>query len=189
MSGPAYRVLRIVLRVFSLLAAIGGLFMILADKPLVVRVFLRPPEGEVSTLLLSLLKEMGGVTLMAESAPVACRTQSGAQRRHRGRADCGAMHSLRDTASLAMGDRHSEYLSGVSLVGTIRRAARNSSFALLAEAAGDALGTCRKFLKIAEQGTGEVTWSSLNTVALRLDPNRGNGENPVPSSPCPRIRA
>jgi hypothetical protein len=39
--------------------------MILADKPLVVRVFLRPPEGEVSTLLLSLLKEMGGVTLMA----------------------------------------------------------------------------------------------------------------------------
>ena len=65
MSGPAYRVLRIVLRVFSLLAAIGGLFMILADKPLVVRVFLRPPEGEVSTLLLSLLKEMGGVTLMA----------------------------------------------------------------------------------------------------------------------------
>jgi len=49
MSGPAYRVLRIVLRVFSLLAAIGGLFMILADKPLVVRVFLRPPEGEVST--------------------------------------------------------------------------------------------------------------------------------------------
>jgi hypothetical protein len=65
MSGPAYRVLRIVLHVFSLLAAIGGLFMILADKPLVVRVFLRPPEGEVSTLLLSLLKEIGGVTLMA----------------------------------------------------------------------------------------------------------------------------
>ena len=65
MSGPAYRVLRIVLRVFSLLAAIGGLFMIFADKPLVVRVFLRPPEAEISTLLLSLLKEMGGVTLMA----------------------------------------------------------------------------------------------------------------------------
>jgi hypothetical protein len=64
MSGPAYRTLRIVLRVFALLAAIGGLFMIFADKPLVVRVFLRPPEGEISTLLLSLLKEMGDVTLM-----------------------------------------------------------------------------------------------------------------------------
>jgi len=38
--------------------------MIFADKPLIMRVFLRPPEGEVSTLLLSLLKEMGGVMLM-----------------------------------------------------------------------------------------------------------------------------
>jgi hypothetical protein len=38
--------------------------MIFADKPLIVRVFLRPPEGEVSTLLLSLLKEMGGVMLI-----------------------------------------------------------------------------------------------------------------------------
>ena len=189
MSGPAYRVLRIVLRVFSLLAAIGGLFMILADKPLVVRVFLRPPEGEVSTLLLSLLKEMGGVTLMASLLLWLAARNPVRNVAIRGRADCGAMHSLRNTPSLAMGDRHSEYLSGVSLVGTIRRAARNSSFALLAEAAGDALGTCRRFLKIEEQGTGEVTWSSLNTVALRLDPNRGNGENPVPSSPCPGIRA
>jgi O-antigen/teichoic acid export membrane protein len=38
--------------------------MIFADKPVIVRVLLRPPEGEVSTLLLSLLKEMGGVMLM-----------------------------------------------------------------------------------------------------------------------------
>ena len=38
--------------------------MIFADKPLIVRIFLRPPEGEVTTLLLSLLKEMGGIVLM-----------------------------------------------------------------------------------------------------------------------------
>jgi len=38
--------------------------MILADKPLVLRVFLHPPASEVSTLLLALLKEMGGVMLM-----------------------------------------------------------------------------------------------------------------------------
>ena len=38
--------------------------MIFAEKPLIVRIFLRPPEGEVSTLLLSLLKEMGGMVLM-----------------------------------------------------------------------------------------------------------------------------
>jgi O-antigen/teichoic acid export membrane protein len=38
--------------------------MIFADKPIIVRVLLRPPDVEVSTLLLSLLKEMGGVMLM-----------------------------------------------------------------------------------------------------------------------------
>src|SRR5258708_17611061 len=64
MTGPPYRSLRIFLRVFSLLAVGGGLLMIFAGKPLIVRIFLRPPEGEVSTLLLSLLKEMGGMVLM-----------------------------------------------------------------------------------------------------------------------------
>ncbi len=65
MPQPPYRALRIFLRVFSLLAAVGGLLMIFAEKPLIVRIFLRPPEGEVSTLLLSLLnKEMGGMVLM-----------------------------------------------------------------------------------------------------------------------------
>jgi hypothetical protein len=38
--------------------------MIVAGKPLIVRIFLQPPEAEVSTLLLSLLKEMGGMVLM-----------------------------------------------------------------------------------------------------------------------------
>ncbi len=64
MPEPPYRALRILLRMFSLLAALGGLLMIFAGKPLIARMFLRPPEGEVSTLLLSLLKEMGGMELM-----------------------------------------------------------------------------------------------------------------------------
>src|SRR5258708_23338787 len=64
MTGPPYRSLRIFLRSFSLLAALGGLLMIFAENPLIVRIFLRPPEGEVSTLLLSLLKQMGGMVLM-----------------------------------------------------------------------------------------------------------------------------
>jgi hypothetical protein len=64
MPEPPYRALRILLRMFSLLAALGGLLMIVAGKPLIVRIFLRPPEGEVSTLLLFLLKEMGGMVLM-----------------------------------------------------------------------------------------------------------------------------
>jgi len=50
--------------VFSLLAAVGGLVLIFAEKPLIMRIFLRPPEAEVSSLLLSLLKELGGMALM-----------------------------------------------------------------------------------------------------------------------------
>ena len=63
MLEPPYRALRILLGVFSLLAALGGLLMIFADKPLIVRILLRPPEGEVSILVVSLLKEMGGMVL------------------------------------------------------------------------------------------------------------------------------
>ena len=48
----------------SALIAVGGVFMILSGKPLILRVFMHPPESEVSTLLLALLKEMGGVMLM-----------------------------------------------------------------------------------------------------------------------------
>ena len=64
MPRPAYRTLRIVLRVFAFLVAFGSLLMIFAGKPLILRIFLRPPEGEVSTLLLFLLKETGGFALM-----------------------------------------------------------------------------------------------------------------------------
>jgi hypothetical protein len=51
-------------RVFSLLAGVGGLLVIFAEKPLIVRILLRPPEGQVSTLLLVFLKELGGMALM-----------------------------------------------------------------------------------------------------------------------------
>jgi hypothetical protein len=64
MSRPPYRALQIALRVFSLLLAVGGLFMIFASRPLIMRIFLRPPESEISTLLLFVLKEMGGFVLM-----------------------------------------------------------------------------------------------------------------------------
>ncbi len=64
MPGPPHRALRILLVVFSLLTAVGGLVMILSGKPLIVRLFLRPPESEISTLLLTTLKEMGGFLLM-----------------------------------------------------------------------------------------------------------------------------
>ncbi len=64
MPEPPYRALCILLPVFSLLAAVGGLVLIFAEKPLIMRILLRPPEAEVSSLLLSLLKELGGMALM-----------------------------------------------------------------------------------------------------------------------------
>lgn len=61
---PSYRALRIVLGFLSLLMAIGGVLLIFSSKPVIERVFLHPPETEVSTLLLATLKEMGALALM-----------------------------------------------------------------------------------------------------------------------------
>ncbi len=67
MSQPPYRALQITLRIFSVLLVVGALFMILGSREVVVRVFMHPPEAEVSTLLLFLLKEMGGFVLMVSA--------------------------------------------------------------------------------------------------------------------------
>ncbi len=62
-----HRTLQVALRIFSVLLAIGALFMVFGSRGLVIRVFLYPPEAEVSTLLLFLLKEMGGIVLMVSA--------------------------------------------------------------------------------------------------------------------------
>lgn len=64
MSQPPYRALRVVLGFLSLVLAIGGVLMIFGSKPLIMRVFMHPPEFEISTLLLAAVKEMGGLALM-----------------------------------------------------------------------------------------------------------------------------
>jgi hypothetical protein len=64
MSQPPYRALRIMLSFLSLLMAVGGVVLLFSGKPLILRLFLHPPEAEVSTLLLFTLKEMGGFALM-----------------------------------------------------------------------------------------------------------------------------
>ena len=64
MSQPPYRALRVVLGFLSLVLAIGGVLIILSNKPLIMRMFMHPPEPEISTLLLAALKEMGGTVLM-----------------------------------------------------------------------------------------------------------------------------
>jgi len=63
MSKPPHRVLRIVLGFLSLLLAVAGILLIFSSKPLIIRMFLHPPDSEISTLLLAAVKEMGGLAL------------------------------------------------------------------------------------------------------------------------------
>jgi hypothetical protein len=135
MPESPYRALRILLRVRSLWAALGGLLLIFGEKPLIVWILLHPPEADVSTLLLSLLKEVGGMVLtlcsfvisqkarraLARScwsfvasyrgtrwgSAVACATQSRAQRGRRGRPYSRTLHSGPNAASFALEDGHS----------------------------------------------------------------------------------
>jgi hypothetical protein len=64
MSNRPHRALRIILGIFSLFTAAAGLLFVLSGKTLVMRLLLRPPETEVSTLLLFLMRELGGLALM-----------------------------------------------------------------------------------------------------------------------------
>lgn len=64
MPGTSYRALRIILGLLSVFACVAGLVMIVGGQPLIIRLLLRPPESEVSTLLLVMFKEMGGLILM-----------------------------------------------------------------------------------------------------------------------------
>jgi hypothetical protein len=64
MASEDYRGTRIFLAVVAALLAIGGLVMILSGKELLMRMFMRPPAAEVSTLMLFMTKEFGGVMLL-----------------------------------------------------------------------------------------------------------------------------
>jgi hypothetical protein len=46
------------------LVAVAGVLMIVANQPLIMRVLMHPPASEASTLLLVMLKELGGVMLI-----------------------------------------------------------------------------------------------------------------------------
>src|SRR6266498_1314876 len=53
MSKPPYRVLRIVLGFLSILLAVAGILLIFSSKPLIMRMFMHPPDSEISTLPLA----------------------------------------------------------------------------------------------------------------------------------------
>ena len=64
MPNEPYRTLRVLLAILSLMTATGGFLMILGGRAFVTRAFLHPPELEISTLLLFVMKEIGGLALM-----------------------------------------------------------------------------------------------------------------------------
>jgi len=121
-----------------------GLVMIVAGT-LIVRIFLRPPEGEVTTLLLSLLKEMGG---MYSCSAFSCGSLQAIQ--------CGiwqswthslpALHSDPDATPVALDTTFAACIR--YLCGALCSAARNSRFALLAEPGEEAP---RSLPEISEQ--------------------------------------
>ncbi|MGD0920278.1 MAG: hypothetical protein ABSA70_00765 [Terriglobia bacterium] len=63
MANTRLRALRVFLLAFSLLAAAGGLALIFGGRPFLMRMFLHPPESEMSTLFLFMVKELGGAVL------------------------------------------------------------------------------------------------------------------------------
>ncbi len=64
MTNPPYRALRIILGIVSAFTAAAGLLLVFIGKQLVIRLFLYPPEAEVSTLLLFVMRELGGLAVM-----------------------------------------------------------------------------------------------------------------------------
>jgi hypothetical protein len=64
MSNPPYRALRIILGIVSVFTAAVGLLLVFSGKPLLMRLLLRPPETEVSSLLFFMMRELGGLALM-----------------------------------------------------------------------------------------------------------------------------
>ena len=64
MANAPYRALRIILAIVSVFTAAAGLLLVFSGKPLLMRLLLRPPETEVSTLLFFMMRELGGLALM-----------------------------------------------------------------------------------------------------------------------------
>jgi hypothetical protein len=146
MSELPYRSLRIGLRIVSILIAVGGRSVDLCRQAAYRASLAATTRGRVFDPTPVPSEGDGRCHAYAESASMVYRAQPSAECGDPGRVDCRALHSLRDTPPLTLDDGHPQYLSGVPYLGTICGAARGSSFALLAETTGGALGICGAFL-------------------------------------------
>ena len=142
MSQPPYRALRIVLGFLSLLLALGGLLLIFSSRALILRVFMHPPESEISTLLLAAVKEMGGIVLtLSVMLLLAARDPE------RNVAIIGGMTLGLCIAHLSLHPGCTEPLSGVFDLGAFLGSAGAGGRSLLFAAAKDAVETGGAFLR------------------------------------------
>jgi hypothetical protein len=134
--------------------------MVFAGRPLVVRFLLRPPEGQVSTLLLWLLKEMGGLALMlAVFLWLAARDPVRNLAIVDGLIAGLCILAMTPVVSL-WSDRHSKSVPCLSDLGTIRGAASHCRPALLAPTTRESVGTRREFL------TANIAWAGQDVAGL-----------------------
>src|ERR1700676_433041 len=130
MSNPPYRALRIILGIVSVFTAVAGLLIVFSGRALVMRLLLRPPETEVSTLLLFLMRELGGLALMlsvlfffASRDPV--RNVAIVKWAH-----CGPLHPGHNTLAVALHAGRSPTLSWLLNLGAIADSVGTGSSAL-----------------------------------------------------------
>ena len=144
----------ILLRMVSLLAALGGLLMIFAEKPLIVRIFLRPPKERYPHSSCRFSRKWAAWYSCSPRSPGSLHAIPYAMWPSWTRLLVGlCILALTPLLSLWMTDIWQD-VSAVPLVRATCRAARSSRSALLAEAAGGALGACREFLKSGLSAAG-----------------------------------
>ena len=118
MANPPYRALRVVLGFLSLCMAIGGVVLVFSSKSLILRLFLHPPDAEVSTLFLFTLKEMGGFALML-AVLVFFAARDPVRNVAITDAHGGTMHTLHHAARVSLDAGHPEHVSRTSSLGTV----------------------------------------------------------------------
>jgi hypothetical protein len=163
MSQSPYRPLRVVLGFLALVFAIAGAFLILSTKPLILRMFVRPPESEISTLLLAAVKEVGGIVLM-----VSVMLFLALRDPERNVAIIDGMivglFSRPNAAPVSVHAGRAEPLSGFFNLAALTSTSGAGRSALLSAAATGALETRRAFLKTPTGGRDVVR---PDTVRLR----------------------
>jgi len=145
MEVQPYRALRMALRVFALLTLVGSLLLIFSDRPLMLRVLVRPPESEASTASTfhrqgdgRAVSHVWGFTLLGLS-------RSGAQRGH---------HSL---WTLDIRTLYPAYLVwGCSVVQLAIAVQADTARALLAGTTTDAIRNTAELRSQVRQGMAQI---------------------------------